>query len=64
MTVRTAAKWTAIACSGSTGNRFQVFLHILYVQGSLGWRLLFGVAVLPAAAVLVVVPWLYETPHR
>jgi hypothetical protein len=36
----------------------------LYVQGSLGWRLLFGVAVLPAAAVLVVVPWLYETPHR
>uniref|UniRef100_A0A383VJ39 Major facilitator superfamily (MFS) profile domain-containing protein n=1 Tax=Tetradesmus obliquus TaxID=3088 RepID=A0A383VJ39_TETOB len=32
-------------------------------QGALGWRLLFGVAVLPAAAVLVVVPWLYETPH-
>jgi hypothetical protein len=37
---------------------------LLYLQGSLGWRLLFGVAVLPAAAVLVVVPWLYETPHR
>jgi hypothetical protein len=36
----------------------------LRLQGSLGWRLLFGVAVLPAAAVLVVVPWLYETPHR
>jgi MFS family permease len=33
-------------------------------QPPLGWRLMFGMGVLPAAAVLCVVPWLYETPHR
>lgn len=42
----------------------RLFLVPTLLQGPLGWRLLFGVALLPAAAVMVVVPWLYETPNR
>jgi MFS family permease len=33
-------------------------------QSNLGWRLLFAMGMLPAMAVLIVTPWMYETPHR
>lgn len=33
-------------------------------QGQLGWRLLFAMGTLPTVTVLMVTPWLYETPQR
>jgi hypothetical protein len=38
--------------------------YVVANQSDLGWRLLFAMGTLPAFTVLLVTPWLYETPHR
>jgi MFS family permease len=38
--------------------------YVVANQSDLGWRLLFAMGTLPALTVLLVTPWLYETPHR
>lgn len=38
--------------------------YVVANQSDLGWRLLFAMGTLPALTVLMVTPWLYETPHR
>jgi len=38
--------------------------YLVSSPSNLGWRLLYAMGTLPAMAVLVITPWLYETPHR